>query len=160
MLDRTAVISPCGNYRYLLWRAWDHTKPRCLFIMLNPSTADHEIDDATIRSCMRLAKALGYGSIEVVNLMAWRATHPKDLPGNPYAAMGPDNAKTIEAAVQRCAIVICAWGSHPRADLFKNMVLNIINEYHLNIYCFGTTKNGSPKHPLYIKSGTLLLHYY
>src|SRR5882757_2226662 len=76
-LERDAVISDCGKYRYLLRRTWDHSKPRTLFVMLNPSTADAEIDDATIRSCIRLSKEMGYGSFEVVNIFGLRATDPK-----------------------------------------------------------------------------------
>jgi len=155
-LENDAVISDCGKYRYLLRRAWDHAKPRALLIMLNPSTADARQDDATIRSCVRLLTGLGYGSMEVVNLMAWRATNPKDIPDKPSMAMGGDNPRVIEAAVSRCDVVICAWGAHPYAARFKNGVLDIIQLSRPAAYCFGKTKAGAPKHPLYIKSGTPL----
>ncbi|SHJ72221.1 hypothetical protein SAMN05444159_1319 [Bradyrhizobium lablabi] len=155
-LERDAVISDCGKYRYLLRRTWDHGKPRCLYVMLNPSTADAEIDDATIRSCIRLAKTYGYGSFEVVNLMAWRATDPKDLPAKPSEAMGSDNPRIIEAAIARCDVVICAWGAHPYAARFKGAVLDMVGLYRPTAYCLGKTKAGAPKHPLYIKSGTPL----
>ena len=73
-MEKDAMISDCGKYRYLLRRAWDHTLPRGLFVMLNPSTADAEVDDATIRSCIRLCRSWSFGSFEVVNLFGWRAT--------------------------------------------------------------------------------------
>lgn len=155
-LERDAVISDCGKYRYLLRRTWDHTKPRCLYVMLNPSTADANVDDATIRSCIRLAKGYGYGSFDVVNLMAWRATDPKNLPTKPPEAMGSDNPRIIEAAIARCDIVICAWGAHPYAERFKGAVLDMVSLYRPAAYCLGKTKSGAPKHPLYIKSGTPL----
>lgn len=155
-LERDAVISDCGKYRYLLRRTWDHAKPRALLVMLNPSTADASVDDATIRSCIRLCREMGYGSFEVVNLMAWRATDPKELPMQPSQAMGPNNPRTIEAAVVRCDIVICAWGAHPYATRFAPGVLDIVRLNRPAAYCFGTTKSGAPKHPLYIKSGTPL----
>lgn len=158
-LERDAVISECGKYRYLLRRTWDHAKPRVLFVMLNPSTADASIDDATIRSCIRLSKGLGYGSFEVVNLMAWRATKPDDIPNKPSEAMGPNNPRTIESAVSRCDVVICAWGAHPYAERFRGGVLDIIRLYRPAAYCLGKTKSGAPKHPLYIKSGTPLETY-
>ena len=157
--ENDAVISDCGKYRYLLRRVWDHTKPRALLIMLNPSTADARQDDATIRSCVRLLGGLGYGSTEVVNLMAWRATDPKDLPPKPSDAMGSDNPRTIEAAIHRCDVAICAWGAHPYAERFKGAVLDMISLYRPVAYCFGKTKAGAPKHPLYIKSGTPLETY-
>src|SRR5579872_6884139 len=78
-MERDAVISDCGKYRYLLRRAWDHVRPRVLFVMLNPSTADANVDDATIRSCVRLSRQLGYGSFEDVNLYGHRATKPAEL---------------------------------------------------------------------------------
>jgi hypothetical protein len=158
-LENDAVISDCGKYRYLLRRVWDHAKPRALLIMLNPSTADARQDDATIRSCVRLLGGLGYGSMEVVNLMAYRATDPKDLPARPSDAMGGDNARVIEAAVSRCDVAICAWGAHPYAARFAGAVKDIISMNRPAAYCFGKTKAGAPKHPLYIKSGTALSAY-
>lgn len=155
-LERDARLSECGKYRYLLRRTWDHDKQRALFVMLNPSTADAEVDDATIRSCIRLCKGYGYGGFEVVNLMAWRATDPKDLPTKPSDAMGPENPRVIEAAVHRCDVVICAWGAHPYARRFAGGVLDIVRLYRPAAYCLGKTKAGAPKHPLYIKSGTPL----
>lgn len=67
-----------GDYRYRLGRAWAGG-PTCTFIMLNPSTADADQDDPTIRRCVGFAKALGCGALEVVNLYAYRATNPRDL---------------------------------------------------------------------------------
>ena len=72
-----AVISDCKRYRYRLWRIWNGSQSRLVFVMLNPSTADGEQDDPTIRKCVGFAERLGYGGIEVVNLFAWRATDPR-----------------------------------------------------------------------------------
>ncbi len=99
---------------------------------------------------------LGYGSMEVVNLMAWRATDPKDIPNKPSMAMGGENPRITEAAINRCDTVICAWGAHPYARQFARGVLDIVRLYRPSAYCFGKTKAGAPKHPLYIKSGTPL----
>lgn len=71
-MHRSAVISPCKMYRYLLRRAWDESLPTALFVMLNPSTADAEVDDPTIRRCMGFARSWGMGSIEVVNRLLRR----------------------------------------------------------------------------------------
>lgn len=157
-LERDAVISDCGKYRYLLRRTWDHDKPRALFIMLNPSTADAEIDDATIRSCIRLSKGIGYGSFEVVNLFGLRATDPKELT-TAESPIGPNNERVVDAAVRRCDVVICAWGAHPMAQRSANFLLGRIRAVRPAAYCFGKTKAGAPKHPLYIKSGTPLQVY-
>jgi hypothetical protein len=154
-LERDAVISDCGRYRYLLRRTWDHGKPRALFVMLNPSTADAEIDDATIRSCIRLSKGLDYGSFEVVNLFALRATDPVELQRVPDP-VGPRNDDSIGAAIGRCDIAICAWGAHPMAGNRDRAVRSLLRSYRPAVFCLGTTKAGAPKHPLYIKSGTPL----
>ena len=158
-LENDAVISDCGKYRYLLRRVWDHSAMRGMLIMLNPSTADSYQDDATIRSCVRLLSSLGYGSMEVVNLMAWRATDPADIPAKPSDAMGSNNPQIIEAAAGRCDTAICAWGAHPYAKRFVRGVLDVVSLYRPAAYCFGKTKAGAPKHPLYIKSGTPLETY-
>lgn len=70
-----ANISACDRYSYSLERVWDKGgyKNLCLFIMLNPSTADAHIDDPTIRRCIGFAKSWGYGGILVGNLYAFRA---------------------------------------------------------------------------------------
>lgn len=157
-LERDAVISDCGKYRYLLRRTWDHDKQRALIIMLNPSTADAQIDDATIRSCIRLTKGLGYGSFEVVNIFGFRATDPRDLE-LAEEPIGPMNERIVAAAIMRCDTIICAWGAHRMAERNSNYLLGRIRAYRPAAYCFGKTKNGSPKHPLYVKSGTELEVY-
>jgi hypothetical protein len=158
LLERDAVLSDCGTYRYLLRRTWDHGKPRALFVMLNPSTADASVDDATIRSCIRLSKGFGYGSFEVVNLFGFRATDPAEL-AKAADPIGPDNERISVAAVERCDIAICAWGAHPMAARKSNFVGGMIRARRPAAYCLGLTKAGAPKHPLYIKSGTPLQVY-
>jgi len=157
-LERDAVISDCGRYRYLLRRTWDHDKPRVLFVMLNPSTADAEIDDATIRSCIRLSRGLEYGSFEVVNLFGLRATDPVELQ-RADDPVGPRNNESIEGAVMRCDLAICAWGAHPMAAQRARPTHALLRRVRPAVFCLGTTKSGAPKHPLYIKSGTALRTY-
>ncbi len=158
-LECDAVLSPCGRYRYLLRRAWDAVKPRALVVMLNPSTADADTDDATIRSLVRLLRNLGYGSFEVVNVFAMRAIDPNAL-FTVNDPVGPFNISTIEAAICRCDIAICAWGAHPMARVASTVdIRNAIRSRRLAMYCFGRTKSGAPKHPLYLKTGTVLEVY-
>jgi len=77
-MERDALISPCSQYRYWLLRRWSN-RPLATFVMLNPSTADANSDDATIRKCMGFADAWGLGGIWVVNLFALRSTNPYGL---------------------------------------------------------------------------------
>lgn len=154
-LEKDAVISDCTRYRYLLRRTWDHGKPRVLIVMLNPSTADAQIDDPTIRSCVRLSKGLGYGGFEVVNLFALRATDPAEL-SKAADPIGPRNDITIEGAISRCDLAICAWGAHQMAENRARSVRSLLRLHRPAVFCLGKTKSGAPKHPLYIKSGTPL----
>lgn len=158
MVESDAVISDCGQYRYLLRRNWDDTKPRALFVMLNPSTADAEQDDATIRSCIRLCKSWNYGSFEVVNLYGIRATNPKTLPSF-NDPVGPKNDRIAAAAIGRCDTPICAWGADKMAKRRARKFWNLIRTYRPAAFCLGKTKGGAPRHPLYIKSGTALEIY-
>ncbi len=157
-MERDAVISDCGKYRYLLRRAWDNDRPRALFVMLNPSTADTETDDATIRSCIRLCKSWGYGSFEVVNLFGLRATDPSELQ-KATAPIGVDNERVFEGAASRCDVVVCAWGAHPFAARKSTFTVGMLRSRKPEVYCLGKTKKGAPKHPLYIKTGTPLVAY-
>lgn len=157
-LERDATISECGRYRYLLRRTWDPTKGRALIIMLNPSTADAQIDDATIRSCIRLCREAGYGGFEVVNIFGLRATDPKEL-AEADDPIGPMNERTVIQAIMRCDRVICAWGAHPMAARKSQFLLGHIRSRRPAAWCFGKTKSGAPKHPLYIKSGTPLQQF-
>src|SRR5580765_5070589 len=112
-----ATISPDGKYRYLLSREYeDGMFGTVLFVMLNPSTADATKDDATIRRCVGFTKRWGYSTLEVVNLFAFRATHPRDL-WKADDPVGPDNDVTISDAVRRAQLIVAAWGvcRYPRA---------------------------------------------
>ncbi len=144
---RTATISECSRYRYNLRRAWQDGNRFVCFIMLNPSTADAEIDDPTIRRCIGFGKSWGFDALEVVNLFGWRETEPKFLitPSDP---IGPENDAAIIEASNRSELVVCAWGSHALALWRSSHISEILKARPL--HCLGTTKNGSPKHPLYI----------
>lgn len=157
-LENDARLSDCGTYRYMLRRTWNYTQPRVLIVMLNPSTADATVDDATIRSCVRLCQWRRDGGFEVVNLFALRATDPEELrrAGDP---VGPDNDRAIEAAIGRCDIAICAWGAHPMGGNRSGHVRSLLRQHRPAVFCWGTTKSGAPKHPLYIKTGTPLVAF-
>lgn len=157
-IERDAVISDCEKYRYLLRRVWDHDRPRALYVMLNPSTADADFDDPTIRSCTRLCKAWGHGSFEVINLFGFRSPYPKalKLADDP---IGPDNDRIAEAAINRCDVTVCAWGADAMATQRSSAMLSLISAHRPAAFCLGTTKSGAPKHPLYIKTGTPLVAF-
>lgn len=149
----SALISDCGKYRYSLTRIWDSEKPKVLFIMLNPSTADGEQDDPTIRRCIGFAKAWGYGGLYVCNLFAYRATNPKELlkVDNPF---GDKNIWCTKKLADRVDKVICAWGNRPilKKVLKGQSEMDLVRFAQGKLYAIDFAKDGTPKHPLYLKS--------
>lgn len=154
----SAIFSKCGTYRYTLTRRISQpirwVRP-ALFIMLNPSTADEIKDDPTIRRCISFAKREGCTGLTVVNLFALRATNPKELLKH-EDPIGPENDKIIQDMLRlhRIGIVVAAWGAHPLAHERGKKVMKMFDG---NILCLGTTKDGSPRHPLYVKSAQELV---
>jgi hypothetical protein len=139
---KTAVLSECGRYRYELTRTWGLGRSVC-WIMLNPSTADADVDDATIRKCIGFSQRWGYGGIVVVNLFALRSTDPKQL----YMAVdpiGPRNPEFLRKVIPAAALVVAAWGNHgwflQQSDLIRR-------DTDRTMYCLGTTAGGEPRHP-------------
>ena len=154
-VTRHARISDDGQYRYMLAHVWDlNTLPIC-WIMLNPSTADAKQDDATIRTVTWWTRKFGAGGFVVVNLFALRSTDPKGL----FAAadpVGPDNAGWIQRAVELCPRILCAWGASPKPEGGLLPALQILwYAQGKKIYCLGKTKDGHPRHPLYVKRNTV-----
>jgi hypothetical protein len=151
---RAAVISPCGLFRYSLTRSWDAKRPRLLFVMLNPSTADALLDDRTVTKCVAFATRLGYGSIEIVNLWAFRTKNPVVLKAADYP-VGAENDAHIAAACARADLVICAWGQNARRN-GRNLprvaqVLGLIRTWSASgPMALRLSEDGTPWHPLYL----------
>lgn len=149
-MNSSAIISDCGRYRYALMRRWDDNPP-LTFIMLNPSTADASLDDPTIRRCVGFAKREGCGAAHVLNLYAYRATDPKALL-TCEDPVGPENdtylLRHAWAALTAGRPVVAAWGVHAQSQRVKEM-LALVPE--LDLRCLGATKDGHPRHPLYVK---------
>lgn len=147
---KDAIIDPTGMYRYSLWRIWDHNLPKVAFVMLNPSTADHKEDDPTIRRCIGFAKAWGFGSLEVVNLFAYRATNPDELKkcDDP---IGTDNDMHIRRAALQTDRIVLAWGTKGGLHGRDRKVKELLSSFTW-VYCLDLSKDGYPKHPLYIKA--------
>ncbi len=142
-----ATLSPDGLYRYRLRRAWG-VDNWVNFIMLNPSTADADQDDPTIRRCIGFARRWGYDGLIVTNLYAYRATKPKVL-RTVADPVGPDNDTHLLA----CSLdrpVVAAWGAN--ADPAR--VAAVLELLPGDIYTLGLTKDGQPRHPLYVRADT------
>jgi hypothetical protein len=147
-LTGSAVISPCGKYRYHLGRELAAGGRVATFIMLNPSTADHLVDDPTIRKCVGFCQRWGCGELRVVNLFAVRATDPADM-RKAADPVGPENREWICRASATGSLVVCAWGMHGTYMDQDLTVLGWIADL-CEPMALGVTKDGNPRHPLYV----------
>lgn len=157
MMTRTARISECGLYRYGLGRQWtppELAKHAILWVMLNPSTADAEKDDPTIRQCIKFSQAWGFHAMLVANLFAYRTTWPVELEMAAKVGVdivGPETNKGLQEMSSVCAYTCFAWGTHSLARARGFEVSQLLAPSPSLKVCLGATKNGSPKHPLYLK---------
>ncbi len=145
----TAVYSDCERYRYSLTRIWEPNGRKALFVMLNPSTATEVQNDPTVERCERRARALGFGAFQVTNIFAWRDTDPRKMRAS-AEPVGPANDASILAGAEWADQVIAAWGTHG-AHLDRGaQVEELLRNTGQPLFHLGLSKEGHPKHPLYI----------
>jgi hypothetical protein len=148
-----AEFSIAGSYRYVLWRIWDETKPTIMFIGLNPSTANSTDPDPTITRVVSFAKEWGYGGMFMLNLFTIISSDPKALRNCPDRDRKADHYLQIyDYMVKR---VVFAWGNFRES---KERAQDVIRMFP-NAYCLKKNKDGSPRHPLFVKGGTELIKF-
>ena len=138
---KDAILSADNVYRYRLERIWNEGKPKVLFIMLNPSTADALEDDATIGKIVKFADRWGYGGVYVANLYAFRSRYPKDLKTT-SDPIGPENREHIQSLLGSVDRVFYAWGNDEKEPLWLRELVN-------EPFCIALSTKGIPRHPLY-----------
>ncbi len=151
-MERDAIFDATGAYRYALTRRWRSSGRQVAFVLLNPSTADAERDDPTIRRCIGFARAWGFAAVEVVNLFAFRATEPAGLRRAPRP-VGPENDSYLLAAQDRADELVLAWGIHGAWLERDRAVLALLSAQAARPKCLGLTREGHPRHPLYLPKG-------
>ena len=175
-MTRTAVISPCGRYRYALGRTWDPDTPPLVAGLQNPSKADANVNDPTVVKLMQLARNEGAGGVLLWNLFAFRATDPADL----WAAqdrgediVGPENDEHIRKLIRYIGptsparvpwsrdpgvgFIVCGWGVADRAQARARDVLRLIRAECRPVRAFRLSKAGRPWHPLYLPNKTMTI---
>ncbi len=151
----SATSSVCGRYRYSLSRSWPDigdSGGEAFFVMLNPSTADAQHEDPTIRRCVNFAKAWGCRSMVVGNLYGLRATDPQEM----LAAedrVGRDNDHYLGELMEKHDDIVCAWGTNAEPERVRQFV-EFAESRGAKLWCLGTTKDGAPRHPLYVAQDT------
>ena len=158
--SRGAEFSPCRKYRYRWWDVWDPKLPQCLFVMLNPSTADEVVYDPTLRRCRGFAETWGFGALRVCNLFAYKSTDSTKLAGVTRLIDHADyfNDTSIVLEARRSDRVVCAWGQHDLADARGAEVRRQINLRILHtktdVGYLPHPKTGKLAHPLYLPAST------
>jgi hypothetical protein len=134
LFTRAAQLSPCGLYRWNLTRVWDATLSRVCFIGHNPSTADHLIDDPTVRRWTHFTRAWGKNGPD------W---HARDII--------QQNFDVIAGEAKAAGLVVACWGNLASDEMLVEHVIEQImdgEEPWPSIHVFGLTKGGSPIHPM------------
>lgn len=153
------LFDESNAHRLKLTCTWDGTLPRCLYIMLNPSTADNDKCDPTLGRCISLAKDNGFGSITVVNLFSFRTPKPKLLWEANVQSL-PENVCNVTEAMNEAEVIIVAWGGAVRKKTNFTWVLNHAEIIGKSVYCFGQNKSRTPKHPLFLRRDAELEAYF
>ena len=152
-----ALYSPCERYRYLLTRRWGPGRA-LLYIMLNPSKATERANDPTIERCERRARALGYEAVLIGNLFAWRETSPALL-RQAEDPVGAANGAALERALAEADDVLAAWGVHGGWRGAGAEAERWLRERGVRLHTLGLTRDGHPRHPLYVGYAAPLLDW-
>ena len=146
LLKSTARFSDCRAYRYTLHRIWNEAKPYCMFVGLNPSTADEVQNDPTVRRCIGYAIDWGFGGLVMTNIFAFRATDPNVMKAH-REPVGPRNNYWLKKVSANAGLTLCAWGNHGHHLGRSAEVVRLLTDPH----CLKITGTGEPSHPLYLK---------
>lgn len=168
-MNRPCIFSPCGKYRYTLWRRCQgmfNLDGIIQFIGLNPSTADDRKDDPTVRRCRRMADRWGYEWFCMTNLFAYRATDPEEMKKVMQALkldelkrQAFDNLEHLHNIARNAKVVVAAWGVHGEFMGAGRSLVKYFDENGIKLHCLGVTKEGHPKHPLYLRNSVTLVPY-
>jgi len=153
-----ATFSDCGRYRQSLSRDWagpGQPARSIMFLGMNPSTAGAEVSDPTCHREVGFAKRWGFNRYLKGNMLDWRATSPKDIPHQLDLACSAANIPAIVAMADEAEIVVMAYGKlHKRYQPVINAIFDAVIASGKPLHCLGVNKDGSAKHPLYLRRDT------
>jgi hypothetical protein len=137
-------ISPLFGDRLIMW------------IGLNPSTADEQQLDPTLTRIRSFSEREGYDGFLMTNIFGFRATDPREMI-RARDPIGPENDAALLAAAARCDKVVAAWGAHGVHQARAAAVAKLLGRHQL--WSLGSTKDGHPRHPLYVKGDQPLVRW-
>ena len=138
-----AEFSLDGHNRYSLSRIWENKLPKVLFIMLNPSIANSKKNDPTIRKIISYSKSWGFGGVYVGNIYSNISPYPKDIRLIKFHRE-KKNIESIKKMKEKTELSVFAWGNNEKAPNWLKAIIK--TPYYIEL-----SKNGIPKHPLYLK---------
>lgn len=154
-----ATFSDDRKYRYVLWRIWDDSKPKIMFIGLNPSTANENSDDPTIKRVIAISKNLGYGGVYMLNIFPLVTPYPIELElffSTSFHETEEDiNRDYLNEYAEKAEKIVHAWGAFKQAKRSSTFFGMPPEKF----YALKINKNGSPKHPLYCRKDTQLVKF-
>lgn len=163
-MKNQCYFSDCRRWRYSLLHRFDDQESSLFGVLsgdgipekilpwigLNPSTADEQQLDPTLRRVASFSKREGYDGFVMLNLFAWRDTKPEDMMRQ-VDPVGRDNDEVLKAWAKKAGRVVCAWGNHGGYMSRWRKVAGMLQDCGAELLCLGTNADGSPKHPLYVK---------
>ena len=156
-----AAYSPCRQYRYTLIRRYGRPQAtrqeRIAFIGLNPSTATELVNDPTVRRCIGFARDWGYREFVMLNAFAFRSTDPQGLQ-RVDDPVGTANNQQLRLWTRKSHLVVCCWGIHAALQGRDEFLRSQLQKWNVTARCFGKTQAGFPKHPLYLRKDSSLVH--
>ena len=153
-----AFFSPCGKYRHWLTEIWDDAQPTVCFLMMNPSVANLNHSDPTLRRTGNYARSWGYGGQYVVNMLDYRLTDLSTFHGDPKDLISPLCDTSIKFAATVSDFTVLAYGKLPnclntRAKEVISFLKFSNNGSYADLRYLDLCNDGiTPKHPLYLKS--------
>lgn len=150
-------MSPARDYRYTLERTWK-LGPKVMFVGLNPSTADEQTLDPTLRRCVRFADDWGCGGFYMTNLFAFRTKSPLEMK-RALDPIGPENDEWILRCAVKSIFIVCAWGAHGSWMKRDREVYEMLRKRGYDLRALHVNADFSPKHPLYVKGDTVPKSY-
>src|SRR5262249_47056929 len=148
-----------NEYRSWLLRKWSTSRyalePYLLWVGMNPSTADANVNDPTISRIIRFTHGFFRNACVICNVMDYRATHPADLCRDGVVPCSDKNLGEIVRSAMNADRTILCYGVVPRSlQKYPDAVVAALRKQGIPLWCLGKTTTGHPRHPLYLRSDT------
>ena len=162
-MSNACVFSADRRHRYSLIHRWDdmftpagERERSIAWICLNPSTADENQLDPTLRRIRGFSAGWGYTHFVMLNAFAFRATDPADMKVA-LDPVGPENDRWIRHWAERAERVIVGWGEHGGHLDRHRQVVALLDP--AKTFCLARNASGQPKHPLYVAQNTMPVRF-